>query len=806
MAGIKNVYRSPDAFRFPTWDSAISYSVNSVVAFYDSDTSSWGYYISKKQTAAGSLDSDIRYNDWAQFTFDSDTLRKATLLAVQDNFNALEAALIADFTNHFTMLVNNNDSDFKVLQTRWDSDWLVYQNYFDSEIKKSHLDLDSESAAIRYFYNHKIAETDSDVAVIRRNTALRTYTDKKVERAVRIEFADTKKLSRVSPHPDTIAVVKSNKTVYVVHDSEWVLVNSYGFRVAVDSESEFNLVWPPAKFPVGARAVDTSTRWEYVNSGTAWVVDETSKTKSYYLAALTDVQTKQNKLIVNHDSDLAVTKASLAVLAAKNITQDSQILQNSNTYVSLYNRQNNFEDNINTSVAALSTTVNTANTGWSRLNSLWVHDINGLDSDIAKWQTTATANVNATTNALTTKINNAIAHFDVSADSDKLALTQITQNALSNVSNLNTMVTNWRTDELDRFTTANRRMDGFDSDRLADNAKFYSLVMKYRGDIRIDSDLLYPKAVEVGDVYNVLATGIGAASWGVNIEDVTVPINSMVLYTAEKGWVIMNSGSGGQVFESPLSIDNIGVPAGTILTFPNLSAIPASFRLCNGSTYNVVTYAELFQILGSNRVPTLTGTNVVYAIAMYSGAGATRYNYDSDVRQTVTEHDSDISFFYELRKDFDSDISRNRHDIKMRDSDVREWVKVHDSEQDSDINKLRIRLDNLGASAKLVQWSTVFDVAAVGGLLTNTEYDITAEVINTSTPEPYCYPDLEFFYDNQSANAHPTLNGRRLDGQNTTPQITYRIIHDSVGNMTVGMSTSAAVSNDIRIVSTFRIQ
>lgn len=804
MAGIKNVYRSPDAFRFPTWDSALTYDVNSVVAYYNEDTTRWEYYIAKKQTEVGSLDSDIRYNDWTQFTFDSDSIRQAALQAVEDNFNALENSLANNFMHFFEMLVRDNDSDFKVLQTLWDSDWLVWKDYFDSEVKKVRLEHDSETQALRSYYNNKIYETDSDLARFKRDLALRVYTGNKVERAVRIEFDTTKKLSKVKPHPDTIAVVKSNNTVYVVKDSEWVLVNNIGVMLAVDSEKEFPQVWPPSKFPVGTRAINPTTRWEYDNNGLAWVVDESSKKDSYYLDTLTDVQTKQNSLINDHDSDLSVTNEKFAALISKNTTQDSQILQNTNTYVSLYNRQNHFESKTNTTIAGLKSTVEHSNNIVTILNNEWAHNSRGLDSDISVWKTKSTTTVNNAIAALDSQVAAAIDHFQVAADSDRLVLSLITTDAISEVADLLVNATNWRNDELARFAAADLRMDGFDSDRLADNAKFYNIAMKYRGDVVIDDDTLYPTFQEVGDVYNVVKTGIGSENWGPNIDSVEVRANSLVLYTAEKGWVIMNSGSSGQVFEDPISIDNIGVPAGSIIAFPNINAIPPSFRLCDGSGYNATIYTELFSFLGTNILPTVTGTGIVYAIAMFSGAGSTRYNYDSDVRLTVTQYDSDIKFLYKIRKDFDSDITRDKHDSKKRDSDIIEFIKRRDSEQDSDFKKLTARVNNIGAATKLVQWSKVYNVAAVGGVDAGTEYDITTEVVNTSTPELYCYPDLEFFYDNQSANAHPTLNGRRLDGENGTPRLTYRIIHDAFGNMIVGLSSSANISHDIRIVSTFR--
>ena len=130
MSGIKHIYRSIDAFRLPTYNETVSYSDNSIVAYRDSEGSKWSHFISITQTTAGSMDSDIRLNEWVQFSFDSDTLVKLAQKAIDDNFDSLTKNIDSDLTAKY-------DSDMSVLYGHLDSELNVFEvrldNLFDSE-------------------------------------------------------------------------------------------------------------------------------------------------------------------------------------------------------------------------------------------------------------------------------------------------------------------------------------------------------------------------------------------------------------------------------------------------------------------------------------------------------------------------------------------------------------------------------------------------------------------------------------------------------------------------------------------------
>ena len=134
MSGIKHIYRTADSFRLPTWTPLISYATNSIVAFLDSESGDYHHFIATTQTTAGSLDSDIRLDEWIRFSFDADTLLGYANQAVQNNFNALVASIDSDFASTLTQLDSDNDSDFRILQANLDSDLLAIRLHVDSEL------------------------------------------------------------------------------------------------------------------------------------------------------------------------------------------------------------------------------------------------------------------------------------------------------------------------------------------------------------------------------------------------------------------------------------------------------------------------------------------------------------------------------------------------------------------------------------------------------------------------------------------------------------------------------------------------
>mgnify|MGYP001093672391 CR=1 FL=1 len=162
MAGIKQIYRSPDAFRFPTYDEVISYPANSVVAYFDSDSSKWRHYIAVTDTTIGSLDSDIASNEWTSFSFDSDTLYGYAQRAVADNYDALVASVDSDFASTLARLDSDNDSDFRVLYAQVDSDIKSLKHFVDSEIAaletRVGADFDSEITLLNNTVNNYIQQ------------------------------------------------------------------------------------------------------------------------------------------------------------------------------------------------------------------------------------------------------------------------------------------------------------------------------------------------------------------------------------------------------------------------------------------------------------------------------------------------------------------------------------------------------------------------------------------------------------------------------------------------------------------------
>ena len=181
MAGLKQIYRASDSFRFPAWDYAISYPENSVVAYYDSDlqTPRWRHYISYVQTTPGSLDSDIRGDEWIEMSFDSEALYQNALKAAAQITPELLAYLEPRLDSDIGIKVDSDLADLRVkIKLQVDSDLnaaittsnsqdsdklatfetnlVATVNDLDSDNKKK---IDSEIALV----NVRLSEQDSDI-------------------------------------------------------------------------------------------------------------------------------------------------------------------------------------------------------------------------------------------------------------------------------------------------------------------------------------------------------------------------------------------------------------------------------------------------------------------------------------------------------------------------------------------------------------------------------------------------------------------------------------------------------------------
>ena len=181
MAGLKQIYRAPDSFRFPAWDYALSYPENSVVAYYDSElqTPRWRHYISYVQTTPGSLDSEIRSDEWIEMSFDSEALFQNALKAALQITPELLAYIEPRIDSDIGIKVDSDLADLRIkIKLEVDSDvnaaistsnsqdsdklatfetnLIATVNNLDSDNKKT---VDSEITQV----NIRLTEQDSDI-------------------------------------------------------------------------------------------------------------------------------------------------------------------------------------------------------------------------------------------------------------------------------------------------------------------------------------------------------------------------------------------------------------------------------------------------------------------------------------------------------------------------------------------------------------------------------------------------------------------------------------------------------------------
>ena len=1048
MSGIKQIYRSIDAFRLPTYDEVISYSENSIVAHYDSDTGKWRHYISIAQTTAGSLDSDIRSSEWVAFSFDSDTLSTYAQKAVESNYDALVASVDSDFARSLARLDSDNDSDFRVLYAQVDSDvrflrhhvdseiaalevrvnadfdsevtllnntvnnyilevqygrvydsetilsssldnrltnvvidaanqlyivgtfldevqesttiqWRAYTNSVldfasnlqqsvngahkvavgvDSEIITSYFDTPAYVSSISYrgvesglgggyFTSAKIKWTFDDATtatfdypnIVLDNTTrvtlfnpdvskrvsnidLTAYTrsndapginyieitsaekleELRAHRANLLHFQTVQDLLRYSPHEDTIALVHSTNSLYHNEDSEWTATDPryiYVDTSLADLETNF----PAIGRSDNIRALTTLNGYEYVVKSGVWTLDVNSvegydsdlvhtldsdfrvletRFDSFETYLNTQIEALDDRIELN-DSELTTIQVALTTFYTDYVAlKQEHIIHNANMDSDVKHFDTKLADHIT------NTNLIIAN-GQAADAAAFTAFQNTVNTDTAAYAASTTAKVNA---------------LKEDHDSDYEAATAA---ILANSVDISLLRNGQVADNDSDIGVLQVDFANVDSDFNALRVD----AMKYKGVVDITDPLDVPANSIKGDVYMNSTEGVASVGWGV-LTGNTIPARALVMDTTAYGWTVINSGN------NSTGDGNIGVPAGTILSFSSLNAIPSSFHVCDGSVYDPGLYSELYGILGTNTLPDLRGyflrghsdddsvdeegpraplsvqqdahhehnhqwheenagsdgridtaadsfeaatyqadgisyrslggnefyndawtstvrdlssgaqetrpknVAVVYAIAMYSGAGSSNV-FDSDIRLRQSEMDSDLVIVNHDSKATDSDLRVEIHTRSSVDSDIQ--VQIVDN--DSDILSLQTAVSTLVGQFNLAQFSTTYVVGgAIPSLNVGVEYDITAEVINTATPENFCYPDIQFFYETQGANVNPTAPGRRLDGTNGTPQVSYRVIHDGAGNMAIGINTSATITHDIRIVSTFRTQ
>lgn len=1050
MAGIQYNYRSFDTFRFPTWDENISYPVNSVVAKYDSDAQIWNHFIAKTATTAGSLDSDIRFSQWTQFGFDSDTLLYWANQAVIQNFSSLTAALDSDFGATLARLDSENDSDFRVFYQKIDSDLKEMYKYVDSDLRLLRLDVDSDftylTSTVNNFideitygrvydsesiltesvetrlYNQAIFGGDTSkitalfndqvqdsttvtfvgatssvanygaslyqntngahriVASLDSETLVGTFTpaayvgsigfrgvesglgggyftsayfewryadgqivkesqplvaldnttniisfnsriDKPVTsikvtaynrsneapginylqirsayatpelRATRaniLHFESTADMVRYSPHPDTLAIVHTTNAMFASKDSEWICTDPrYTYVDRTFSALERN--FPAANLWENTRALTTINGYEYVVTSGYWTLDTNS------------VEGYDSDLVHNLDSDFGVLSTTytnyIATFQPEFWRQieafDDRLEQNDSEIVRLTRALNAFyKDYVAIKVEHLAHTKEFDSdflalvANYDAFKSYVNLQLGTYVTNYNVWTTTTQTNfTNQMNTALTTFTNTVNTYTQSLKESHDSDTEVLSQGILANSVDISLLRNGPVADNDSDIRALERRFANHDSDYTY----LFTNAMKFRGEVDVTDSETFPKTVEINDVYINTKQGNAVSLWGTALGGELVPWGAMLINSVDKGWTVLSTSGG-----TSTSSDSIGVPAGTILTFPSITAIPDSFHICDGSVFDPGLYTELYYVLGTNSIPDLRGyflrawsddnsvdtdgpraalstqsdqnklhdhgggththtyldtqrsgnatvsggafgeevandgtdfnyrttgassafltpdggaearpknIAVIYAIAMYSGAGSSRYNYDSDLRARVQENDSDIAFLKVYADNIDSDLTEITHKSNAQDSDLS--VRIKDN--DSDILALQTRVNTLIGQFNLVQFNVPYLHSVEGDTVANVEYDITTYVVNTATPEPFAYPDITFFFTAATGGTrHPTLAGRKLDGTNGTPLVSYRIIQDAVGNVTISMSSNTTIQHDMRIVSTFR--
>lgn len=158
MAGIKQVYSTPDTFRFPEWDEYLSYPATSVVTVYDSDSDYEGYrvYMALKPTEAGKRPGNDDSEDyWVLFAVDSDSVLQTVTKVFNDNLQILYDLVLVHVDSELAVF----DSE---IQKKIDSEFLSFKTYFDSEHKLMMADIDSDHLQMM----RRMTDQDSDIAAL----------------------------------------------------------------------------------------------------------------------------------------------------------------------------------------------------------------------------------------------------------------------------------------------------------------------------------------------------------------------------------------------------------------------------------------------------------------------------------------------------------------------------------------------------------------------------------------------------------------------------------------------------------------
>lgn len=663
-------------------------------------------------------------------------------------------------------------------------------------------------------------------------------------RANILHFQTVNDLLRYQPHDDTLGLVYATNSMYHSKDSEWVSTGERYFFVDT-TEANLNTNKPATNLTGGLRALTTTDGFEYYVENGEWVLDFKS------------VDGFDSELVANLDSDVRSVVAtiptitqSIQVVENRSVKSDSEIIVIQKAlqtfyvdYIKLKQEHKRVHRDVDSEVLLWSTRFNTLLKEYDSEKRL-------ADNHDSDWRVAAFTSFQTILNTQLTGNTNVVGDIKSDLDSDTLWL----QNAiLSNSVDISLLRNGEVADNDSDIRSLERHQVRQDSDIIYNR----SVAMKFRGTINVSDSEQYPKMVEPYDVYVTRTKSTASDPWGL-LSGSVVQAGTLLMYTTDYGWTVLSATGGDNA-----QIRNIGVPAGTILQFPTHQAIPDSFHLCDGSLFDAGLYSELYDVLGTNTLPDLRGvflrgwsddvsqdpdapreplstqvemigphthqytdfypnspdpvlnglgdeavdgtlsrtvatntntgienrpanTAIVYAIAMFTGAGSTAQNYDSDLRSRQREMDSDL-----IVVTFNHSITANSLQEEIHNSSAR----------DSDLS---VRIDRV---LYFAQNSRILQVSAYSGskLTALGEYDITSQVINTLTPELFCFPDIKFFYATEGGtNIHTTHAGRQLNGTFGMPNVGYKVLHDVVGNTSIQMYSDTEITNDIQIVSTFR--
>lgn len=666
----------------------------------------------------------------------------------------------------------------------------------------------------------------------------------RAERANILHFQTVNDLLRYQPHDDTLAVVYATNSMYHSKDSEWVATGDRYYFVDT-TEATLNTNKPATYLTGGLRALTITDGYEYYVENGSWVLDPKT------------VDGFDSELVASLDSDVrsivaqipAITQ-SITVIENKAKNNDSEIIVIQKAlqafyidFIKIRQEHSRVHKDVDSDVLLWTIKFNELLADFSDAKD----QANDYDSD---WRVSILASFQTILNSQQSVNNDVVSYIKKDLDSDTLWL----QNAILSLSIDISQLRNGQVADTDSDIGSLQRYQLRQDSEIVYNR---NIAMKFRGTINVSDSEQYPEMVEPADVYVTRARGTASDPWG-SLSGAMIQAGTLLMYTADFGWTVLSTTGGDNEV-----IRNIGVPAGTILQFPTHQSIPDSFHLCDGSVFDAGLYSELYDVLGTNTLPDLRGaflrgwsddvsqdpdaprqplstqsemigphthpytdqypnspdgvldgitdeatdgtlsrnvntstnsgienrpanTAIIYAIAMFTGAGSMAQNYDSDLRARQREMDSDL-----LTVTYDQSVTENRLNIEVHDTSAR----------DSDLS---VRIDNL---LYFGQTTSTIPITQFAGstIYAVSQYDITSHVINTLTPELFCYPDIKFFYAVEGgSNINTVHKGRQLNGTMGMPNIGYQVIHDSVGNISIQMYSDVNITNDLQIVSTFR--